>query len=155
MSLSPAATTGSSLVDEGSKLLRLFYLFFGAAAFQNSALCWASDHRNHHKYVDTDLDPYNIKRGFWFAHIGWVFLNLNNNTDHRNVTDLKNDPFINFQDRHYFKIGIVFSFLLPMGIAALWGDWLGGLIVAGFLRIVLNHHFTFQYVPHIQSSTLF
>ncbi|XP_043484111.1 acyl-CoA desaturase-like [Leptopilina heterotoma] len=31
-------------------------------------------HRMHHKYSDTDADPHNINRGFWFAHIGWFLL---------------------------------------------------------------------------------
>ena len=30
-------------------------------------------HRNHHKFVDTDRDPYNAARGFWSSHIGWIF----------------------------------------------------------------------------------
>jgi stearoyl-CoA desaturase (delta-9 desaturase) len=30
-----------------------------------------------------------------------------------------------------------------MGIAALWGDWLGGLLVAGALRITITHQMTF------------
>jgi stearoyl-CoA desaturase (delta-9 desaturase) len=32
--------------------VRLFTLIFGAAAFENSVLMWASDHRRHHKHVD-------------------------------------------------------------------------------------------------------
>ena len=42
-------------------------------AAQNSILWWSSSHRVHHKYVDRDWDPYNIKRGFWWAHIFWIF----------------------------------------------------------------------------------
>ena len=42
--------------------VQAFYLFFGAMAFQNSALKWSSDHRDHHRYVDRDWDPYSIKR---------------------------------------------------------------------------------------------
>jgi stearoyl-CoA desaturase (delta-9 desaturase) len=45
--------------------VRLFALIFGAAAFENSVLMWASDHRRHHKYVDHDEDPYDISRGFF------------------------------------------------------------------------------------------
>jgi stearoyl-CoA desaturase (Delta-9 desaturase) len=49
--------------------VRNFYLIFGASAFQNSALHWAADHRLHHKHVDTDMDPYNAGRGFWWSSI--------------------------------------------------------------------------------------
>src|SRR4051812_24079620 len=38
-------------------LVRMFYLVFGACAFQNSALNWAADHRLHHRFTDTDKDP--------------------------------------------------------------------------------------------------
>src|ERR1035437_13394 len=54
-------------------LLQWFFLIFGAGALENSALEWASNHWYHHRYVDTDSDPYNIKRGFMWAHMGWIF----------------------------------------------------------------------------------
>ncbi len=53
--------------------VKLFTLVFGACAFENSVLHWASDHRRHHKHVDHDNDPYDISRGFFWAHMGWIF----------------------------------------------------------------------------------
>src|SRR5262249_13228841 len=47
---------------EAHPALKIFYLLFGAASFEASALKWASDHRRHHAYIDEDQDPYNIKR---------------------------------------------------------------------------------------------
>src|SRR4029077_1722308 len=47
--------------------IRLFTLIFGAAAFENSVLMWASEHRRHHKHVDHDDDPYCISKGFFYA----------------------------------------------------------------------------------------
>ena len=44
--------------------VRFFTLIFGAAAFENSVLEWCSDHRNHHKHVDNEEDPYDISKGF-------------------------------------------------------------------------------------------
>lgn len=41
---------------------------------QRDAYTWAHDHRVHHKYSETDSDPHNAKRGFFFAHVGWLFL---------------------------------------------------------------------------------
>ncbi len=52
--------------------VKLFVLLFGAAAFENSALWWSSEHRKHHKHVDTDDDPYDITKGFFWAHMGWL-----------------------------------------------------------------------------------
>lgn len=123
---------------------RLFMLCFGAAAFENSALSWSSDHRVHHKFVDTPQDPYNIKQGFFHAHMGWVMKKSGATHRHGNVTDLMEDPLVMFQHRHYVKIGILFGFILPTAIAASWGDPLGGFFIAGFLRTVMNHHFTFS-----------
>ena len=48
---------------------------FGAAALENSALKWCSDHRRHHKHLDTEKDPYSITEGFFHAHIGWILKN--------------------------------------------------------------------------------
>ena len=53
-------------------VIRFLLLFFGAAAFQQSALEWSAQHRDHHRYVDTDRDPYDIKKGFFYAHMGWL-----------------------------------------------------------------------------------
>ena len=53
--------------------VRWFFLVFGAATFQNSALSWSADHRAHHADTDGDSDPHSITRGAWFAHIGWLF----------------------------------------------------------------------------------
>src|SRR6266849_6229833 len=57
-------------------LVRVFTLVFGAAAFENSALLWASEHRRHHKHVDHEDDPYDITRGFFHAHVGWLLFKL-------------------------------------------------------------------------------
>lgn len=60
--------------------VKLFTLIFGACAFENSCLNWVSDHRRHHKHVDHDEDPYDISKGFFWAHIGWL---LSNSTQNR------------------------------------------------------------------------
>jgi len=134
----------SHLTYEAKWPYRLFVLLFGAAAFENSALSWSSDHRVHHKFVDTEKDPYNIRQGFWHAHMGWVMVRSGATHRHGNVADLMEDPFVMFQHRHYVKIGLLFGFVLPTAIAASWGDAVGGFFIAGFLRTVMNHHFTFS-----------
>jgi stearoyl-CoA desaturase (delta-9 desaturase) len=123
--------------------LRLFYLLFGAAAVQNSALKWSADHRIHHSKTDREEDPYNIRRGFWWAHIGWVLYRDPQEIDLRSVRDLSSDPLIAWQDRHYVSLAVVFCGLLPLALGFLWGDPIGALLVAGFLRLVLQWHATF------------
>jgi stearoyl-CoA desaturase (delta-9 desaturase) len=124
-------------------VVRLFYLLFGAASFQASALRWASDHRLHHARTDHEDDPYNIQKGFWWAHMGWLFFK-GPPSNFRNVKDLQRDPLILFQDRHYLSLSLAFGLLLPTVIAWAWGDAMGGLLVAGFLRLLIQDHATFS-----------
>lgn len=51
--------------------LRVILMVFQTIAVQYSLYNWARDHRLHHKYTDTDADPHNSNRGFFFSHIGW------------------------------------------------------------------------------------
>jgi stearoyl-CoA desaturase (delta-9 desaturase) len=127
---------------KAAPLVRAFYLAFGAAAVQNSALKWSSDHRVHHAFTDTDQDPYNIRRGFLWAHLGWILFK-DQGVEHANVRDLSDDPLVRFQDRHYILLAVLFGALLPMALGALWGDAIGALLVAGFLRLVVQWHATF------------
>ncbi|MCB9072367.1 MAG: fatty acid desaturase [Bdellovibrionaceae bacterium] len=127
-------------------LIEALYLFFGAGAFQNSAKKWVIDHRIHHRYVDQDLDPYTVKHGFWHAHFFWMF-----NSDSERETslgkmysrDLDKDKLIVFQDKHYLPIAILAGFVAPMLMGWAFGSWFGGLVLAGLLRMVIVHHFTF------------
>lgn len=125
--------------------LRVFYLLFGAASVQNSALAWSAAHRAHHAHTDRDRDPYNIQRGFWWAHIGWVVCRPHDDDGSlTNVGDLEADPLVRLQHRYYVPLAIVFGALLPAAIGLLWGDPIGALLVAGWLRLVLQWHATFS-----------
>ena len=62
----------SHLTFQAHWSVRLFVLIFGAGAFENSALMWSCEHRTHHKHVDHDEDPYDISKGLFHAHIGWL-----------------------------------------------------------------------------------
>ncbi len=121
-------------------LVRFLLLCFGAAAFQNSALRWASDHRLHHRYVDTERDPYSIKKGFWHAH--WIWVMESKSHPLQGVADLEADPLVRWQDRHYFLIGAIVA-LIPAGIGLATGNFWGHVIMGILLRIVLTHHTTF------------
>ncbi len=124
--------------------LRLFYLLFGAASVQNSALKWSADHRIHHKYADKEEDPYNINRGFWWAHIGWVLARTERQFDERIVADLVKDPLVLNQHKYYVLWALMGGAVLPTLVGALFGDPIGGLLVIGFLRLVFQWHATFS-----------
>lgn len=123
--------------------IKAFFLLFGAASVENSAYKWASDHRYHHRHEDTDADPYNINRGFFWAHMGWIFYKDATDRSYQNVEDLRKDRLIMFQDRHYLAMAIVMNMVVPTLIGALWGMPLEGFIWGGLFRVVFNHHATF------------
>lgn len=54
--------------------LRIFLGVANSMAFQNDIYEWARDHRVHHKYSETNADPHNATRGFFFSHIGWLLV---------------------------------------------------------------------------------
>jgi stearoyl-CoA desaturase (delta-9 desaturase) len=127
---------------EAAAWLRLVYLLFGAASVQNSALKWSNDHRVHHSKVDRDEDPYNINRGWFWAHLGWV-LYKDKGQEFARARDLQSDPLLRWQHRYYVPIAITFGGLLPLALGLIWGDPVGAFLVAGFLRLVLQYHATF------------
>ena len=124
--------------------LRLFYLCFGAAGVQNSALKWSLDHRVHHSKVDTDEDPYNIELGFWWAHILWIFYLEDKEIDQRLVKDLVRDKFVMFQHKYYLVLAILFAAVIPFCLGLIWGDPIGAMLICGFLRLVVQWHATFS-----------
>ena len=124
--------------------LRVFYLLFGAASVQNSALKWSADHRIHHKHADKEEDPYNINRGFWWAHIGWVLARSDRGLDERIVADLTKDPLVMNQHKHYVSWALMGGAVLPTVVGWMLGDPIGGLLVIGFLRLVFQWHATFS-----------
>jgi stearoyl-CoA desaturase (delta-9 desaturase) len=128
---------------EASAAMQIFYAIFGAMAAQNSILWWSSSHRSHHQYVDRDWDPYSIKRGFWWAHILWIFHRHETPDAASNAADLLKNPIVQWQHRWYRVILVAGGFGLPTLVGAMFGDPLAGLLWGGFLRLVVVHHTTF------------
>ena len=133
----------SHLSYEGSPVVKFIYLVFGAAALQNSALKWCSDHRYHHRFVDKEGDPYSIEKGFFYAHMGWIFYNDPAERSFDNAKDLLNDRLVAWQHRWYLAIAVIIGFGLPTLIGAAFGRPWEGLLWGGILRVVFVHHGTF------------
>ncbi len=125
--------------------LRWFFALFGAGATQNSILVWTSGHRRHHRHVDdNELDPYSANRGFFFSHIGWMLRDYPaGRVDLSNVRDLQRDPIVQFQHDHYMPLAIGMNLAPALLAGLLLGDVGGHLLLAGVLRLVVNHHVTF------------
>lgn len=124
-------------------VVRLVLSWLGAAASQNSAIAWCSDHRYHHLHTDTHSDPYNAQRGFWYSHIGWILFEGSHGTAYDNVPDLKRDPILAFQHKHWFAIAWGVNLLMLTACSLVLGNWLGIFIIAGPFRVVVVQHFTF------------
>lgn len=122
--------------------VQFWLLFFGAASFEQSAFKWASQHRIHHRYVDTDRDPYNIKKGFFYAHIGWLIF-WKQPEDYSNVRDLEQNPMVMHQHEHYKIWAISAGIALPLLIGLFTGHMLGMFLIAVCFRITLVYHATF------------
>lgn len=123
-------------------IIQFLILFFGAAAFEQTALIWASGHRDHHRYVDTEADPYSIKKGFWYAHIGWMTL-WKQEPDFENAKDLLKNKMVMHQHRYYALWSLFAGILFPVFLGALMGHALGALILAVFFRVTFVYHATF------------
>jgi stearoyl-CoA desaturase (Delta-9 desaturase) len=134
--------------------VRWVMLVFGAAAFQNSALSWSADHRAHHANTDRAADPHAVTRGAWFAHMGWLFRRRVASADVRRLTDLWAVRSIRWQHRAYVVLAVAIGLVVPMAIAATWGDPWGGLFVAGFLRagVLLQATFSINSLAHLVGS---
>ncbi len=125
--------------------LRILFMVFATMALQNSAWVWCSGHRKHHLYVDdVDRDPYAAPRGFWFSHIGWMIREYpSGREDFSNIPDLRRDPILAFQHRYYLPLVLATNIGLPLAVGALMGHVWGVFLLAGVLRLVFSHHFTF------------
>ncbi len=111
-------------------------------AFQWTALSWAHDHRLHHQYVDTDKDPYSIKKGFWYAHMLWM-ISYRQDFQETRVADLIKNPRVMFQHRYYLPLAIGTN-LAVWGIGCLFMPPLVALYAGFVVRIFALHHCTWS-----------
>lgn len=83
--------------------LRLFLMLINCTAGQNDIFEWVRDHRVHHKYAETDGDPHNAKRGFFFSHVGWLMVKKHPDVIKKgkllDLSDLLEDEIVMFQRR--------------------------------------------------------
>lgn len=125
--------------------LRIWLAAVGGGAVEGSAFSWARNHRSHHRYTDTDRDPHSVRKGVLYSHIGWMVMKQNPKRIGRtDVSDLHADPVVVWQHRHYLKVLVTMGLAVPTLVAGLgWGDWSGGFVYAGILRIFFIQQATF------------
>ncbi len=141
-----------------SRLLRAGFAALGSAAAEGPVIDWVATHRKHHQFSDEAGDPHSPHLderhgwrgelwGFWHAHIGWVFSDMEVADEQRYAKDLLNDPWIRFVDRT-FVLWVVLGLAAAFGLGvALTGTVTGGLTAllwGGAARIFFMHHATFS-----------
>ncbi|XP_023245732.1 acyl-CoA Delta(11) desaturase-like [Copidosoma floridanum] len=134
--------------------LRIVLAFCYLSAAQVSFKKWVLHHRLHHRYMDTEADPHNAKRGFFFSHIGWLMVDKTPEASKKqreiDLSDMQADPVIRFADKHFFVLCVlvqVFSVLIPVYC---WGeDWYHGLLSQTIrYAYTLNAMFSINSVAH-------
>ncbi|XP_076460067.1 stearoyl-CoA desaturase 5-like isoform X2 [Babylonia areolata] len=124
--------------------LRILLAIFNATAFQNDILDWARDHRVHHKYSETDADPHNARRGFFFAHIGWLLVRKHPEVKVKgqsiDLSDLYRDPVVRIQRKLYYPLMVLCCFVIPTLVPwYVWGESLwNSYFLASILRYTLG-----------------
>ena len=126
--------------------LQIILMCLYSISMQNDILEWCRDHRVHHKYSETSADPHNVKRGFFFAHIGWLLMKKHPDIFIKgcniDLSDLKRDPVVMFQHRYYPLLSLVFSVLLPILIPwYFWNEspWTAFVFLFAFRHVMTLH----------------
>ena len=129
---------------EAPMWVQFLFLLVGSMAFQGSALRWSTDHRRHHREVDSDEDPYTINKGFFHAHLGWMLFKDRHPEVNVYPRDLEKNKWVILQDKYYVYVASFMGFIVPGLLGAMFGfGFWAGMLVGGLTRIVLSQHSTF------------
>ncbi|XP_072940408.1 acyl-CoA Delta(11) desaturase-like [Epargyreus clarus] len=125
--------------------LQIILMLMNSIAFQYSAINWIRDHRMHHRFSDTDADPHNASRGFFFSHIGWLMVKKHPELRKRSklidMSDIYANPVLVFQQKYAVPFMGSMCFLLPTLIPVYyWGESLNIALHVAVLRYIINLH---------------
>jgi stearoyl-CoA desaturase (delta-9 desaturase) len=141
---------------KANKKMQVLLMIFQSICIQNDVIEWVRDHRVHHKYSDTDADPSNSKRGFFFSHMGWLMCkkhpDVRSYGSKVDMSDIENDPLLKFQRKYYIPLVLSLSFYLPMQCDVwIFGSSFKSAFFCVCLRYVLSLHITWltNSVAHI------
>jgi stearoyl-CoA desaturase (Delta-9 desaturase) len=122
-----------------SRAFAFVLAFLAQTSAQRGVLWWAGNHRQHHRFSDTDDDVHSPHRqGFWYAHLGWFFTDEHADTDLGLVPDFAKHPELVWLDRHPYLPAVLTGFLV--WLVAGWS----GLVVGFFWSTVALWHATFS-----------
>jgi stearoyl-CoA desaturase (Delta-9 desaturase) len=126
--------------------------FLAETSGQKGILWWAAHHRVHHRHADQDPDIHSpLKRGFWWAHVGWVLSNEYDRYDSALIRDFGKFPELRWLDEHYIVPPVVLAAVL------LLSGGLGAFVWGFVVSTVLLFHgtFTINSVAHLWGSRRF
>jgi stearoyl-CoA desaturase (Delta-9 desaturase) len=138
--------------------LRGVFAALGSAAIEGPVISWVADHRKHHACSDQEGDPHSPHvghgsgwkgsiKGFFHAHVGWIFIHTQRGNKKRFAPDLLRDPVVSFVDRTFVIwaiLGFVASFALGYAIGGDLAAGLTGLLWGGAVRVFVLHHITYS-----------
>jgi stearoyl-CoA desaturase (Delta-9 desaturase) len=141
---------------KANRALRIALAVTGSMAMQGQIIGWVADHRRHHAYADREGDPHSpwlygtsavaLAKGFWHAHMGWMFRRELTNAA-RFAPDLLRDPDIQRVNRWFPALTAV-TLLAPAVLGGLitWSWWgaLTAFFWAGLVRVAALHHVTWS-----------
>jgi stearoyl-CoA desaturase (delta-9 desaturase) len=137
------------------KPVEYFLTLCGTLALESGPIQWVSTHRIHHAFTETEKDPHTPREGFWWSHIGWIFVGTAQHHDEvtlrRFIPDLLKDKFQVWISKWYYVPTIILGLIL---LAV--GGW--SLVLWGiFLRITVGLHITWlvNSATHIWGSRRF
>ncbi|XP_011858434.1 PREDICTED: acyl-CoA Delta(11) desaturase-like [Vollenhovia emeryi] len=128
--------------------LQLLLMIMNTLAFQGPVIVWARDHRVHHKYTETDADPYNATRGLFFSHVGWLLCRKHPEVKEKgkglDISDLESNPILAFQKKHRFILVPLLCFILPTVIPVVcWNEtWTNAYFISTVLRYIFTLNMT-------------
>jgi stearoyl-CoA desaturase (delta-9 desaturase) len=122
-----------------SRIFQFFLAWLGCSAMQKGPLWWASHHRQHHRFSDTQEDPHSPHATtFWWSHVGWILSEDHLDTPDQVIQDWSRYPELRWLDRYHWLPGLSLAFL-----CWLLAGWSG--LVWGFVfSTVLCYHITFS-----------
>ncbi|CAH0407058.1 unnamed protein product [Chilo suppressalis] len=126
--------------------LRIVLAILFTITGQRDIYTWALDHRVHHKYSETVADPHDVRRGFWFAHVGWLVLSPHPAVENRRAalkltsTDLMADPVVRIQKLLFIPLFGLLNIIVPTAVP--WYCWQETLLNSLILSFVTRFTIT-------------
>src|SRR5215213_9308134 len=86
-----------------SRVGQFVLAWIAQSSAQRGVLWWSARHRHHHRHSDTEDDVHSpIQRGFWYAHVGWIFTPQDDDAAREAVPDLTAYPELRWLSAHQY-----------------------------------------------------